>query len=200
MLRRVIVIVFLLLAPLSAALAQPMVSAADPRAAAAGIEILKKGGSAADAAVAMMLALGVIEPGHSGIGGGGFLLFHDAKTGKISSYDAREAAPMAADDRWFFGPDGKPMGMRQAVPGGRSVGVPGELRLMEKAHAEHGKLAWKTLFDPAIRLAADGWAITPRFNNFLTRMPATGFFNDWAKAYLYQPDGTAKALAVPSGW
>jgi len=185
-----------LIAIASPALAQPMVSAADPRAAAAGVEVLKQGGSAADAAIAMMLALGVIEPGHSGIGGGGFMVFHDAKTGRITTYDAREAAPMAADGRWFYGPDGKPLGVRQAVPGGRSVGVPGELRLMEAAHGEHGKLAWKKLFIPATRLAREGWAITPRFNNFLTRMPATGFFNDWAKAYFYEPDGTAKAVGT----
>ncbi len=185
-----------LLALSTTALAQPMVSAADPRAAAAGIEMLRKGGTAADAAVAMMLTLGVIEPGHSGIGGGGFMVYHDAKSGKVTSYDAREAAPAAADPRWFYGADGKPMGMRQAVPGGRSVGVPGELRLMEKAHAEHGRLAWKKLFVPATKLARDGWAITPRFNNFLTRMPATGFFNDWAKSYLYTADGTAKPVGT----
>lgn len=180
----------------SIATAQPMVSAADPRAAAAGIEMLKKGGTAADAAIAMMLALGVIEPGHSGLGGGGFLVYHDARTGKLTTYDAREAAPAAADPRWFYGADGKPLGIRDAVPGGRSVGVPGELRLMEAIHADHGKLRWKKLFVPATRLARDGWAITPRFNNFLSRMPATGFFNDWAKAYLYQPDGSAKPVGT----
>ncbi|SDC35537.1 gamma-glutamyltranspeptidase / glutathione hydrolase [Sphingomonas sp. YR710] len=195
MLHRVIALVALALTA-TMALAQPMVSAADPRAAAAGVEMLKKGGTAADAAVAMMLALGVIEPGHSGIGGGGFLVYHDAKTGKISSYDAREAAPAAADGRWFYGADGKPLGIRQAIPGGRSVGVPGELRLMETAHAEHGKLAWSALFAPATRLARNGWAITPRFNNFLTKMPATGFFNAWAKSYLYNADGTAKAVGT----
>jgi gamma-glutamyltranspeptidase/glutathione hydrolase len=185
-----------LLALASSAIAQPMVSAADPRAAAAGVEMLKEGGTAADAAAAMMLALGVIEPGHSGLGGGGFMVYHDAKTGKITSYDAREAAPEAADGRWFYGADGKPMPIRQAVPGGRSVGVPGELRLMEAVHGDHGKLAWKQLFVPATRLARDGWAITPRFNNFLTKMPTTGFFNDWARSYLYAPDGTAKAVGT----
>lgn len=186
----------LLLILAAAAPAQPMVSAADPRAAAAGVEMLKKGGTAADAAIAMMLALGVVEPGHSGIGGGGFLVYHDAKTGKISSYDAREAAPAAADARWFYGADGKPLGMRDAVPGGRSVGVPGELRLMGAVHADHGRLRWKSLFPPATRLARGGWAITPRFHNFLTKMPATGFFDDWAKAYLYQPDGQAKPVGT----
>jgi gamma-glutamyltranspeptidase/glutathione hydrolase len=188
--------VFVLLALTSPAAAQPMVSAADPRAAAAGVEMLKKGGTAADAAVAMMLALGVIEPGHSGLGGGGFMVYHDAKTGKISSYDAREAAPAAADGRWFYGTDGKPLPFRKAVEGGRSVGVPGELRLMEAAHGEHGKLRWRQLFVPATKLARDGWAITPRFNNFLTKMPATGFFNDWARSYLYTANGTAKPVGT----
>lgn len=195
MLHRAITALALVLTPV-AAIAQPMVSAADERAAAAGVAMLKQGGTAADAAVAMMLALGVIEPAHSGIGGGGFMVYFDAKTGKTTTYDAREAAPAAAGPQWFFGPDGKPMGMRQAVPGGKSVGVPGELRLMEKAHAEHGRLKWKALFDPAIKLAGEGWAITPRFNNFLTRMPATGFFNDWARGYLYEADGKAKPVGT----
>ncbi|KKC26370.1 gamma-glutamyltranspeptidase [Sphingomonas sp. SRS2] len=194
--RTLLALALVVVAPVAAHAAPPMVSAADPRAAAAGVEMLKKGGTAADAAVAMMLALGVVEPAHSGIGGGGFMVYYDARTGKLSSYDAREAAPAAADPRWFFGDDGKAMPVRQAVPGGRSVGVPGELRLMETAHAEHGRLAWKALFGPATKLARDGWAITPRFNNFLTRMPATGFFNDWAKSYLYTPDGQAKPVGT----
>ena len=197
MLRRVILFFAILFTPLAAqAATRPMVSAADPRAAAAGIEMLKKGGTAADAAVAMMLALGVVEPAHSGLGGGGFLVYYDSRTGKLSSYDAREAAPAAADARWFYGPDGKPLPMRQAVPGGRSVGVPGELRLMEIAHERHGKLAWRKLFGPATRLARDGWAISPRFNNFLTRMPATGFFDAWARGYLYTPEGQAKPVGT----
>ena len=197
MLQRTLLLLVILLAPIAAhAAARPMVSAADPRAAAAGVEMLRKGGSAADAAVAMMLALGVVEPGHSGLGGGGFMVYYSARTGKLSSYDAREAAPAAADARWFYGPDGKPLPMREAVPGGRSVGVPGELRLMEIAHERHGKLAWRKLFGPATRLARDGWAITPRFNNFLTRMPATGFFSDWARAYLYTAEGPAKPVGT----
>ena len=195
MLHRIFTTLVLLVAA-QCALAQPMVSAADPRAAAAGVEMLNKGGTAADAAIAMMLALGVVEPGHSGIGGGGFLVYQDAHTGKLTSYDAREAAPAAADGRWFYGADGKPMTQWQAIPGGRSVGVPGELRLMGAIHADHGKLPWQQLFEPATKLARDGWAISPRFNNFLTRMPATGFFNAWAKAYLYDPDGRAKAVGT----
>lgn len=183
-------------APLSA---QAMVSAADPRAAQAGVEILRKGGTAADAAVAMMAALGVVEPGHSGLGGGGFLIYYDARTRKLTSYDAREAAPKAATPDWFFGPDGKPLPHDKAIPGGRSVGVPGQLRLMEAAHRDHGKLAWARLFDPAITLAAKGWAITPRFYNFIATMgrgaPAD-FFSSWSNAYLRNSDGSAKPVGT----
>lgn len=184
----------LLAAPVPAS-AEATVSAADPRAAAAGVEVLRKGGTAADAAVAVMAALGVIEPGHSGVGGGGFLVYHEAKSGRVYTYDAREAAPMAADGRWFYGPDGKPLSHDQAVPGGRSVGVPGELRLMETAHAHHGRLKWSALFQPAIRLARDGWTISPRFHNFVSRMPA-GFLSPWAASYLKNPDGTAKPVGT----
>jgi len=190
-----LLVAFLLLVVPAPAFAQ-LVSAADERATAAGVEILNKGGTAADAAVAMMAALGVVEPGHSGIGGGGFMLYHDARTGKTTSYDAREAAPMAADMRWFFGADGKPLPIFQAIPGGRSVGVPGELRLMEAAHAHHGKLAWSELFQPAIRLARDGWAITPRFYNFVSGMGRRGIFSPWAASYLMTADGKAKPVGT----
>ena len=198
---------FLALALLALPLAEPaasrssptttpgMVSAADPRATAAGAEILRAGGSATDAAIAMMLALGVVEPGHSGLGGGGFLVGYDAKTGTTSTIDGREAAPAAATDHWFYGPDGQPLTHAQAVPGGRSVGVPGALRLMAAAHAKGGKLPWARLFQPALRLARDGWAISPRFYTFLTRTPP-GFLAGWPVAYLYNPDGSAKPVGT----
>jgi gamma-glutamyltranspeptidase/glutathione hydrolase len=188
---------FLLASPVTAKpTAEPgMVSAADPRATAAGAEILRAGGSAADAAVAMMLALAVVEPGHSGLGGGGFLVFHDAVHNKTASYDGREAAPKAADPHWFYGADGQPMTHSQAVPGGRSVGVPGSLRLMAIAHARYGKLPWARLFQPAIRLATDGWAISPRFYNFLAK-PTPGLLNGWPVHYLYNPDGTPKPVGT----
>ncbi|QJU60444.1 gamma-glutamyltransferase [Sphingomonas sp. AP4-R1] len=172
-----------------------MVSAADPRATAAGAEILRAGGSAADAAVAIMLALAVVEPGHSGMGGGGFLVFHDAAHNRTITIDGREAAPKAADPHWFYGPDGQPMTHAEAVPGGRSVGVPGALRLMALAHAKYGKLPWARLFDPAIRLATDGWAISPRFYNFIAR-PMPGLLNGWPIQYLYTADGTPKPVGT----
>ncbi|HEU0043003.1 MAG TPA: gamma-glutamyltransferase [Sphingomonas sp.] len=139
-----------------------MVSAADPRAAQAGVEILKAGGSATDAAIATMLALNVVEPQSSGIGGGSFWVTSNAD-GKLATIDARETAPAAATGRWFFGPDGKPLSRRDAVPGGRSVGVPGALRGMVLAHRQGGRLPWARLFQPAIRLARDGWIVSPRF-------------------------------------
>ncbi len=164
-----------------------MVSAADPRAAAAGAEILRAGGSATDAAIATMLALNVVEPQSSGIGGGGFMILHDGRTGTIQSIDGRETAPMAANDRWFFGPDGKPLSHAAAVPGGRSVGVPGALRMMQLAHRRSGRLPWARLFEPAIRLAEQGFAITPRLQGGLARY--AGHMDAWGRAHFFGPDG-----------
>ncbi|MGH6787364.1 MAG: gamma-glutamyltransferase [Novosphingobium sp.] len=164
-----------------------MVSAADPRAAEAGAEMLRAGGSATDAALATLLALTVVEPQSSGIGGGGFLVVDDGK-GRLETIDGREKAPAAATPEWFFS-EGKPLGFPQAVPGGRSVGVPGNLALMAKAHAGHGKLAWSALFQPAIRLARDGWAQTPRNVDFLIGARETGALSAEARAIYYAADG-----------
>jgi gamma-glutamyltranspeptidase/glutathione hydrolase len=142
------------------AFAQGAVTSADPRATEAGQAILRQGGSATDAAMTMMLALTVVEPQSSGIGGGGFLVHHDARAGKLETIDGRETAPAAATPRRFLGADGKPMGFREAVPGGRSVGVPGNIRLMALAHRKWGRLRWARLFTPAIRLAEDGFSAT----------------------------------------
>ncbi|MET4896089.1 gamma-glutamyltransferase [Sphingomonadaceae bacterium jetA1] len=149
-----------------------MVSAADPRAAAAGVEILRAGGSATDAAIATMLALNVVEPQSSGIGGGSYWVRHTARGGRTDAIDARETAPMAATPDWFYTPDGRPLSHAEAVPGGRSVGVPGALRGMALAHAQGGRLPWARLFQPAIRLARDGFALTPRLQTALTRYGA----------------------------
>jgi gamma-glutamyltranspeptidase/glutathione hydrolase len=143
-----------------------MVSAADPRAAAAGAEILRAGGSAADAAIATMLALNVVEPQSSGIGGGGFYVSRDP-AGWVETIDGRETAPAAATPQWFTA-DGKVLTFSQAVPGGTSVGIPGNLALAAKAHAAHGRLPWARLFVPAIRLAERGFTVTPRLNAALT--------------------------------
>lgn len=138
-----------------------VVSAADARAAEAGREMLRAGGNATDAALAMLVALTVVEPQSSGIGGGGFLVHHDAATGTIATIDGRETAPAAAIPERFLGPDGKPLPFLDAVVGGHSVGVPGNVALMAEAHRRWGKLPWKRLFDPAIRLAEQGYTVGP---------------------------------------
>ncbi|MDF8333272.1 gamma-glutamyltransferase family protein [Novosphingobium cyanobacteriorum] len=166
-----------------------LVSAADPRAAAAGAQMLQLGGSATDAAIATMLALGVVEPQSSGIGGGGFIVMGDA-AGKVETIDGREAAPAAATPTWFYA-EGLPMPIREAIPGGRSVGVPGNLRLAALAHTKHGKLAWRTLFEPAIRLARDGFAITPRLNASLAMFKETAALDPAARALFFDPAGNA---------
>ena len=167
---------------------QGMVSAADPRAAEAGAEILRAGGSATDAALATLLALTVVEPQSSGIGGGGFLVHDDGKGG-VETFDGRETAPAAADGKWFH-VDGKPLSVPQAIPGGRSVGVPGNLALMAEAHRRHGKLPWAALFQPAIRLASEGFTVTPRLNAFLTRFKDSAALSANGRAIYYQADGT----------
>lgn len=153
----------------SSALAQGVTSSADPRATEAGREILHQGGTAADAAVAMVAVLTLVEPQSSGIGGGGFMLHHDARDGSISTIDGREMAPASAKPDRFLGSDGKPRSFRDAIPGGLSVGVPGNMRLMEMAHKKWGKLEWKALLQPAIKLAEDGFDVTPVLHNWLVQ-------------------------------
>jgi gamma-glutamyltranspeptidase/glutathione hydrolase len=172
------------------------VSAADPRAANAGVEILRAGGTAADAAIATMLALTVVEPQSSGIGGGGFLVYHDERAHDLSSYDGRETAPHAATPAYFLGPDGQPRGFRDIVAGGMSVGVPGNLRLAELAHREHGRLPWARLFQPAIRLARDGYAITPRLFRALSVEGSLAGFTPWGRQQFYNADGTPKPVGT----
>src|SRR5690606_20619677 len=145
-----------------------VVSAADPRAAEAGAKMLRRGGSATDAAIATMLALTVVEPQSSGIGGGGFLLHH-SDDGGIDTLDGRETAPAGADPQWFLDADGEPLPFLEAVISGRSVGVPGNVRLAAEAHRRWGERPWATLFEPAIRLAEDGWMLTERGREYLVR-------------------------------
>lgn len=164
-----------------------VVTAADPRAAAAGAEMLRLGGSATDAAIAVMLALTVVEPQSSGIGGGGFLVTAD-EAGKVESFDGREMAPSAATPDWFT-IDGKVLDHSAAVPGGRSVGVPGNLRLAAMAHDRNGKLPWRVLFGPAIRLAGEGFAITPRLNNTLGFAAEIATLDLASRALFFGADG-----------
>ncbi len=135
-------------------------ASADPRATQAGMEMLRKGGTAADAAMAMMLTLTVVEPQSSGIGGGGFLLYQNGKTGILSTMNGRETAPQSATPDRFLDAAGNPLPFMDAFPGGRSVGVPGNIALMAKTHKKWGKLPWATLFAPAIRLADKGFVVS----------------------------------------
>ena len=179
--------------PVSAFAAGGVVSSADPRATEAGREILRAGGSAADAAMAMMLALTVVEPQSSGIGGGGFILYHDAKTGKLATIDGREKAPASAKPDQFM-TDGKPTGYLKAFPGGLSTGVPGNIRLMARSHERWGKLPWAKLFDPAIRLA-EGFEINGTLAGALVRLAP--LWKDFPAAQaLYWQDGKPKPVGT----
>jgi gamma-glutamyltranspeptidase/glutathione hydrolase len=139
-----------------------MVVAANPLAAQAGLDVLRAGGSAADAAVAVQTVLGLVEPQSSGLGGGAFFVWYDAASGELTTFDARETAPAEATPDLFRGAGGKPLPFFDAVVGGRSVGVPGVPRLLETVHRRYGTRPWNSLFEPAIRLADDGFAVSPR--------------------------------------
>jgi gamma-glutamyltranspeptidase / glutathione hydrolase len=171
-----------------------MVSAADPRAAEAGAEMLRNGGSAVDAAFATLLALNVVEPESQGIGGGSYLVY-SPRGGTPVTFDGREVAPRAATGTWFY-KNGQPMEHEDAIPGGRSVGVPGNLRMMAMAHRSYGKLPWSALFQPAIRLARDGFRITPRLYGSLDHSRRTGALSAEGRAIFYQPDGNPKSVGT----
>jgi len=165
-----------------------MVVAANPYAASAGLEILRKGGSAIDAAIATQLVLNLVEPQSSGIGGGAFILHWDNAKSELKTYDGRERAPNAAKPDRFLLPGGRPQSFFKAVASPQSVGVPGLLRALEKAHAEHGKLPWKDLFVPAIKLADEGFKVSPRLNKLLSGR-WTQKFSPEAKAYFLNYKG-----------
>src|SRR5260221_4787045 len=168
-----------------------MVVAAHPLAARAGYDAIRQGGSAVDAAIATELVLGLVEPQSSGLGGGGFLLHYAARDAKLEAYDGRETAPAAAKPERFLGADGRPLDWADAVVSGKSVGVPGLLRLFGLAHRGHGKLPWVKLFEPAIRLAREGFPISPRLNSLVA---ADRFLplDANARRYFYLPGGKAK--------
>ena len=144
-----------------------MAVTAHPHASRAAFDVLAAGGSAVDAAIAAQMVLTLVEPQSSGIGGGGFLLHYDAGTRTVRAYDGRETAPSAATPSLFVGRDGQPMGFVDAMVGGRSVGVPGLVRMLELVHARRGRLPWRSLFAPAIRLARDGFEVSPRLHALL---------------------------------
>ena len=171
-----------------------MVATANPLATRAGYGILRAGGSAADAAVAVQMMLNLVEPQSSGLGGGTFLLYWDAALHRLTTYDGRETAPAAATPAYWLGKDGEPVAFWDAVPGGRSTGVPGTLKLMERLHDRHGRLPWSRLFRPAITRAARGFTISPRLADSIAEArdhQLDGF--PAARAYFFHPDGTPRA-------
>jgi gamma-glutamyltranspeptidase/glutathione hydrolase len=167
------------------------VAAANPLAAEAGNRILQAGGSALDAAIAVQMVLGLVEPQSSGIGGGAFLLHFDGQ--QLQAYDGRETAPAAADGKLFLDPQGKPLPFRKAVVGGRAVGVPGVIRMLEAAHLEHGQLPWADLFQPAIALAETGFAISPRLHSLIASDPELKR-DPVAAAYFFDAAGQPRAV------
>lgn len=169
-----------------------MVAAANPHAVEAGVAILRAGGSAADAAIAVQMVLNLVEPQASGIGGGGFLIHYAAATGEIAAFDGREVAPASAKGDRFLGADGKPIAFEAAVRSGLSVGVPGVLRMLERVHKEHGRLPWARLFEPAIAIAEKGFAVSPRLHASLKADPTLRAMA--AGSYFYAPDGQPRAI------
>ena len=139
-----------------------MVATANPLATEAGLKVLRQGGSAIDAAVAVQAVLGLVEPQSSGLGGGSFMVYYDAAARSVTAYDGRETAPAGASPDMFLGPDGKPLPFVTAVLSGRSTGVPGAVAMLSLAHKDHGARPWSTLFDDAARLASDGFTVSPR--------------------------------------
>ena len=167
-----------------------MIVAANPHAAKSGLDMLRRGGSAVDAAIAAQLVLNVVEPQSSGIGGGGFLLHYTAKNGALEAFDGRETAPQAISPKVFLKPDGQPKKFFDAAVGGASVGVPGLLAMLETAHQKHGILPWKDLFAPAISLARNGFPISERLHKLLTADQHLRTF-EVPRRFFYQPNGKA---------
>jgi gamma-glutamyltranspeptidase/glutathione hydrolase len=165
------------------------VAAANPLAVAAGVEILRAGGSAADAAVAVQAALGLVEPQSSGLGGGAFLLYYDAQTGQVSAFDGRETAPAGATPDMFLNEAGEPLSYVEAVTSGRATGVPGALAMLGRVHGRFGRLPWSTLFDATIRAAGQGFTVPQRLGRFANSKFPQATLPD-ARALFARPDGT----------
>ena len=171
-----------------------MVAAAHPLAVEAGLQMLDAGGSAVDAMIAVQLVLNLVEPHASGLGGGAYLLHYEAAGRMVRAYDGRETAPAAVTADLFMR-DGKAMTFRDAVAGGRSVGTPGVVRLLEIAHRKHGRLPWARLFQPAIDLAENGFPLSSRLHTLLRR-DRTIAGEAAARSYFLNAEGTPKAAGT----
>jgi gamma-glutamyltranspeptidase/glutathione hydrolase len=144
----------------------PGIAAANPIAVEAGLAVLRAGGGAADAAVAVQAALGLVEPQSSGLGGGAFLLYYEARTGTVTAFDGRETAPAGATPDMFLDDRGAPLGYSDAVTSGRSTGAPGAIAMLGMVHAQHGRLPWQDLFDAPIAAAEQGFVVPQRLGRF----------------------------------
>jgi gamma-glutamyltranspeptidase/glutathione hydrolase len=173
---------------------EPFVIAANPLAAEVGITVLKRGGSAVDAAIAVQAMLSLVEPQSSGVGGGAFINFFDASTGKLTIYDGREVAPAQASPAMFLDGEGKPLPIGEAMLSGRATGVPGALAALRLAYGDHGRLPWDTLFGDAERTAAQGFIVSPRLARMVAgRQPQNGAED--VQAYFSQGPGGALVKA-----
>lgn len=171
---------------------QYMAVSAHPLATEVGYKILKNGGTAADAAVAIQAMLTLVEPQSSGIGGGAFMLYWDNENKQLSAYDGRETAPATADENLFIKPDGDPMKWYDALVGGRSVGTPGVLKMLEMAHAQHGKTAWHLLYVDTINQARAGFKVGPRLHQLIKSRINPGLDRYPAgREYFFTPEGEA---------
>lgn len=174
------------------------VATANPLATQAACKVLRDGGSAADALIAAQAVLGLVEPQSSGIGGGGFLVYYDAASGAVQTYDGREVAPAAANEnylRWIDDAN-RTAPKPDTRSSGRSIGVPGILRMLHDAHAEHGTLPWRDLFTPAVQLADDGFEISPRLGAAIADSAAGLALDPDADMYFLNTDGSAKAAGT----
>jgi gamma-glutamyltranspeptidase / glutathione hydrolase len=171
-----------------------MVAAANPLAVDAGLKVLRDGGTAIDAAVAVQTVLGLVEPQSSGLGGGAYMVYYDAKTRKTTSYDGREIAPAGATPDMFLGPDGKPLSHMAGILTGRSTGVPGAVAMLALAQKQHGVKPWSSLFVDAERLADEGFIVSPRLDGMIHTTLAPQAREPDVVAYFTKPDG-AKYVA-----
>ena len=169
---------------------QYMVASANALATQAGYDVLNEGGSAADAMVAVQSMLGLVEPQSSGLGGGAFMVYYDAKSKKITSFDGRETAPLAATPELFQKANGEKMKFYDGVVGGRSVGTPGTVRLMDTVHKRFGKLAWERLLKPSIEVAEQGFKVSPRLANSIAKDKKRLSHYPDTQAYFFNSDGS----------
>jgi len=167
-----------------------MVAAANPLAVAAGVKVLREGGSAVDAAVAVQAVLGLVEPQSSGLGGGAFMVYYDAKTHSVTAYDGRETAPKGATPGMFMGETGRPLSYPEAVLSGNSTGSPGAIAMLGLAQRQHGTLPWRDLFGTAQQMAAEGFIVSPRLGGYIASGAYPQATAPDVVAYFTKPDGT----------